>query len=171
MGTGKSNMLHEQLTRAGWNYNRATDCMVSRDRKQSITMKVIHDIGEPRFDVPMSDAELNLRNQIAASLAKIGNTPFLVEGGLVQFGNFDDRKNGTNQLPMHRPYSSYEKLAMRLNMPRGATFGFDWMNIYEGPNTVFVFIVQGEKAIILEDPVALFPSDKIVAQVRLMQEH
>jgi len=72
--------------------------------------------------------------------------------------------------PPKSPWTAYDRLRMRLNMEHDEEFGFDCINIYEGPNTVFVFIVTGEKAIILEDSKGIFPSDRIVAQVRLMQE-
>ena len=70
--------------------------------------------------------------------------------------------------PQTSPYAYLVRI--ECDMEHDEEFGFDCINIYEGPNTVFVFIVTGEKAIILEDSKGIFPSDRIVAQVRLMQE-
>jgi hypothetical protein len=65
-------------------------------------------------------------------------------------------------------WSAYDKLAMRLNTHEGEKIGgIEHLNIFEGPNYVFVFIVHGEKAIILEDDVALFPSDGLIGRFRL----
>lgn len=77
----------------------------------------------------------------------------------------DDRSR-----PPEKRWSLYVKLAMRLNLPEGETFGFDNLNICEAPNKVFVFIVMGDDAVILEDEPSMFPSDRLVAKIRLLQK-
>jgi hypothetical protein len=68
-------------------------------------------------------------------------------------------------------WTPYDKLKMRLNMEPAAKFGKDvHCNIFTGPNLVFVFVCKGDKALILEDDVNLFPSDSLVGQFRLFLE-
>ena len=68
-----------------------------------------------------------------------------------------------------KPWNNYDKLRMRLGLPEGDQFGCH-VNIYMGANSVYVFVASDDKALILEDPVGLFPSDSMVGQFRLWLE-
>jgi hypothetical protein len=49
----------------------------------------------------------------------------------------------------------------------------DYVHCYKHANNdskVFVFVVQGEQATIIEDDWDLFPSDKLITQLRLLQK-
>ena len=70
--------------------------------------------------------------------------------------------------PDSKKYSPYSKLKMRLDMGPKDELGFH-CNIVPGPNKIHIFVAKGDKALILEDDVFLFPSDKLVAQIRLWQ--
>ena len=67
-------------------------------------------------------------------------------------------------------WSPYDRLKARLNLPPSEDFGLDYCHIFESPNLVFVFVVNGNNAAVLEDDPGLFPSDKLIAQFRLFQE-
>lgn len=69
-----------------------------------------------------------------------------------------------------RPWSLYEKLAMRLGMNPGESFGLGAVYMVESPNLVHVFVVQGDNSIIFTDDKNLFPSDTMVAKFRLFSE-
>jgi len=71
----------------------------------------------------------------------------------------------------HFTWAPMEKLAMRLSKGPGE----EWSQgitvaIFTGPNTMFVFAAKGDKAIIFEDDVNLFPSDSLIGQFRLFAE-
>lgn len=74
---------------------------------------------------------------------------------------------GSRPITPPRRWTPYQKLAMRLGVQEGETFGVDYCHIFEGPNTTFVFVVKNDKALVLEDLPALFPSDHMVAQFQL----
>jgi hypothetical protein len=76
-------------------------------------------------------------------------------------------KDNIFQTDRTRPWSPYEKLAMRLNVPRGEEMPCDNCHIVSSPNKTFVFVVKGDKALILEDDPFLFPSDRLVGQFLL----
>jgi len=68
-----------------------------------------------------------------------------------------------------KQWTPYEKLKMRLNLTPGDTFGLDYCNIFESPNRTYVFVVKGDKALVLEDDPNLFPSDSLVGQFQLFR--
>ena len=85
---------------------------------------------------------------------------------IVRFGNIEPTSP-----PRRQGWSAYEKLAMRLNKHEGDEWGPGMdVHIFEGPNRTFVFVAAGDKALILEDSPALFPSDSMVAQFQLFRE-
>lgn len=61
-------------------------------------------------------------------------------------------------------------LAMRLRIKEGVLWGFDHIDTALGKEKVFVFVVQGDKPAVLEDDAALFPSDTLITQLRLIQK-
>ena len=71
--------------------------------------------------------------------------------------------------PAPKSWNMYDKLRMRLGLTQGDQFGCH-INIYTGANSVYVFVASDDKALILEDPVSLFPSDSMVGQFRLWLE-
>lgn len=80
---------------------------------------------------------------------------------------------------LSRPYSTNDiafpetrkaMLAMRLRIPEGARFPFDCLETHWGEEKVFIFVVQDDKPVILEDPAELFPSDTLITQLRLIQK-
>lgn len=68
--------------------------------------------------------------------------------------------------------SSYRKkmIGMRLRVPPGAMFPFDALETHYAGEKVFIFAVVDDKPVVLEDESALFPSDALVTQLRLIQK-
>ena len=66
------------------------------------------------------------------------------------------------------PRSRHHMLAMRLRITEGARMPFDDLHTSLGKEKVFVFIVQNDQAVTLEDDRNLFPSDTLVTQLRLI---
>lgn len=61
-------------------------------------------------------------------------------------------------------------LAMRLRIKEGELWGFDHIDTALGKDKVFVFILQGDSPAVLEDDAALFPSDTLITQLRLIRK-
>jgi hypothetical protein len=101
-------------------------------------------------------------------LAKQGDIISDNAGKLRVFDNGQWRE--VQSQPPIEAWSPYEMLKMRLHVKASETFGMDYCNIHEGPNVTFVFLVKGDKSIVLEDHTALFPSDALVAAFRLFQQ-
>lgn len=59
-------------------------------------------------------------------------------------------------------------LAMRLRIKEGEQFPFDHIDTALGKEKVFVFIMQNDQAVVLEDDPFLFPSDTLMTQLRLI---
>lgn len=68
--------------------------------------------------------------------------------------------------------SSYRKnmIGMRLRVPPGAMFPFDALETHYAGEKVFIFVAVDDKPVVLEDESALFPSDALVTQLRLIQK-
>jgi hypothetical protein len=68
-------------------------------------------------------------------------------------------------------YSPMEKLLMRLNVPRGDKYPFDFMNAVDNPNggNVVVFIIVNGKPLVLEDDRIIFPSDSLIGRLNLLR--
>lgn len=77
----------------------------------------------------------------------------------------------TSNEPLRPRYSHFEMLAMRLHIPKGAMIGLQHLQIYEGPNTIHVIMGHGDECEAVRDDKALFPSDTLIAKVRLFMEH
>lgn len=69
-------------------------------------------------------------------------------------------------------YASGRKrmIAMRLHIPEGETVPFDFLETHLYKETVFVYVSVDGKNVILEDDAALFPSDTLITQLRLIQK-
>jgi hypothetical protein len=62
-----------------------------------------------------------------------------------------------------------ERIATRLfDGNAAARLPFDMVKAWPTPTKVFIFVVQGEQATVLEDDKSLFPSDKLITQLRLI---
>jgi glutamate synthase domain-containing protein 1 len=60
-------------------------------------------------------------------------------------------------------------LGMRLRVKAAETFGFEYITAHQIDETkVVLFIVHNKQPVVLEDDGALFPSDQLVSQLRLM---
>lgn len=68
------------------------------------------------------------------------------------------------------PRQRKQMLAMRLRIKEGDLWGFDHIDTALGKEKVFVFILQDDKAAVLEDDLGLFPSDTLITQLRLIQK-
>jgi hypothetical protein len=62
----------------------------------------------------------------------------------------------------------HNMLAMRLHMPEGAKLPFPYMSTALTDDKVFVFLIVDRQAVTLSDERAIFPSDGLVAQIRLL---
>ena len=61
-------------------------------------------------------------------------------------------------------------IAMRLRVHEGMKMPFHHINTAWTGEKVFVFVVQKGEAVVLTDDSALFPSDTLITQLRLIQE-
>ena len=60
-------------------------------------------------------------------------------------------------------------ISMRLHLKSGDYFPLPHIDAYLGPNCAIVFVVtKDHKAVIIEDDSALFPSDTLITQLRLL---
>lgn len=59
-------------------------------------------------------------------------------------------------------------LAYRLRLDEGVMHPFEFINLHITDEKAFVFIVKKGEAVILEDDPSMFPSDKLVASLRLL---
>lgn len=59
-------------------------------------------------------------------------------------------------------------LGMRLHLREGEAMPFDSIHTSLGKEKVFVFVVQNDQAVTLEDERHMFPSDTLVTQLRLI---
>jgi hypothetical protein len=74
-----------------------------------------------------------------------------------------------DQITLGRKRSSYEKLAVRLDLSAGETFPFEHIHIVESSSEICVLIKHQDKIVLLRDDVNLFPSDTLIASIRLLQ--
>lgn len=58
-------------------------------------------------------------------------------------------------------------LAFRLK-GNSFVYSFEHISLHMSEKTTFIFIVKGGQAVILEDEVEMFPSDKLVAAIKLL---
>lgn len=72
--------------------------------------------------------------------------------------------------PLSSDLSRMRMIGMRMRLPEGGSFPFQHISTALGDEKVFVFIVQDNTAVIIEDDRYLFPSDTLVAQLRLIQK-
>jgi hypothetical protein len=63
---------------------------------------------------------------------------------------------------------NYTPVAM-IEMRLGGAHGFDHLTVYGAKEKTFVFIAHKGQGQILEDDPALFPSDKLITQLRLIK--
>lgn len=79
---------------------------------------------------------------------------------------------------MHRPNAHYDpgldfyganSLLMRLRL-RNISPAFDYLNVQYTKTKVFVFVIQNDEAVVLEDDHALYPSDALVAKLNLLRK-
>lgn len=61
-------------------------------------------------------------------------------------------------------------IAMRLRLDEGDRFPFQHLSTAKTDDKVFVFVVQNDQPVILEDESALFPSDTLTTQLRLLMK-
>lgn len=61
-----------------------------------------------------------------------------------------------------------QMLAMRLRISEGDKLPFDDIHTSLGKEKVFVFVVQNDQAVTLEDDPLMFPSDTLITQLRLI---
>lgn len=75
--------------------------------------------------------------------------------------------------PRHRPVEDQQTrllmISHRLNVAHGEQ-PFDHILTIKTANKVLVLIVQNEQATILEDEVGMFPSDGLIAKLRLLSK-
>lgn len=61
-------------------------------------------------------------------------------------------------------------LAMRLRLLEGETFPYQDLFTSLAGDKVFVFVVQDNQAVTLEDNATMFPSDQLITQLRLLDK-
>jgi hypothetical protein len=68
------------------------------------------------------------------------------------------------------PDNRKRMIGMRLWLPNGYSWSFDFLETHWHGEKVFVFVATGEQYVVLEDQAALFPSDTLITQLRLIQK-
>lgn len=61
-------------------------------------------------------------------------------------------------------------IAIRLRLDEGDIFPFEHLSSARTSDKVYVFVVQNETPVTLEDDIALFPSDTLITQLRLLMK-
>jgi hypothetical protein len=61
-----------------------------------------------------------------------------------------------------------QMIAMRLHIKEGHAMPFEFLRAHRTTDRVYVFIVDKEQAVTLEDDHGLFPSDALITKLRLM---
>lgn len=61
-----------------------------------------------------------------------------------------------------------QMLAMRLRFVPGERYPFEFINCHRNDTKAFVFVVKNGQAVTLEDDGNMFPSDELVAKLRLL---
>ncbi len=64
------------------------------------------------------------------------------------------------------PYTPNQMLEMRLRARLNEMF--EHVNVFKSKTGVHIFVVQGGEAVVLGDDPAMFPSDSLVSQLRLL---
>lgn len=64
----------------------------------------------------------------------------------------------------------FKLVAMRLRLRDGEKIPFQFFGTALGGDKVFVFVVQDNEAVTLEDSTVMFPSDQLITQLRLLQK-
>ena len=65
-------------------------------------------------------------------------------------------------------YALLSMIAMRLHISGELRLLFQGISVLEGSSKVFVFVLQHDKPAIIEDDSTLFPSDTLIAALRLL---
>lgn len=63
-----------------------------------------------------------------------------------------------------------EMIAMRLHLQEGMEYPFQHISTAAIADKVFVFVVQNDQSVTLEDDRAMFPSDVLITQLRLLMK-
>lgn len=81
----------------------------------------------------------------------------------------------THQIPYPQPIQSWNDtkrtlLYMRLELLEGGRIPFEFLEFMRGEDCVYVTVAKtrGDKPVVIEDDLGLFPSDTLVTQLRLM---
>jgi hypothetical protein len=61
-----------------------------------------------------------------------------------------------------------QMIGMRMRIPDGALMPFEFIKTHDTGEKVMVFLVTKGQAVTLEDNSDLFPSDKLITQLRLL---
>ena len=64
----------------------------------------------------------------------------------------------------------HRAIYMRLRIPEGGNHPFQYMSSAYAGDKVFVFVVQDNQAVTLEDDATMFPSDQLITQLRLLEK-
>ncbi len=78
----------------------------------------------------------------------------------------EEREAASMQSELYR----MKLLAMRLRIPEGNTLPYQDLFTSLAGDKVFVFVVQDGQAVTLEDTAAMFPSDQLITQLRLLDK-
>ena len=93
-----------------------------------------------------------------------GNAGVYVSDGTAARRIQSDPYSTTITSDLHR----MRMIMMRLRITEASTLPFQHISTGLGGDHVFVFIVKGGEPITLKDDVALFPSDTLITQLRLL---
>jgi hypothetical protein len=63
----------------------------------------------------------------------------------------------------------HRMLAMRMRWVDGNVLPLQHISIHVTEKVAFVFVVQNDKAVTLEDDPNMFPSDQLITQLRIIQ--
>jgi hypothetical protein len=106
---------------------------------------------------------------VPGALDDLGSPGEIVKSGVVQ--HITVPENLATSWPPAKQWTLYDKLKMRLNLQADATFGFDFLHIFNSGRKIFVFIVHAdEAAYIEEDEPTMFPTDTFMARYYLVHE-
>lgn len=121
-------------------------------------------------------------NMLGARIAGVWNEKSPVQKALDDFADQYGRLAGicSHQVYMGNTYQTNMTVddeifrsavvRMRLRVREGAGMPFEFFGSHATSETVYVFIVQNGKPVMLEDDPNLFPSDNLITQLNLLRK-
>lgn len=118
------------------------------------------------FKLPSVASILGPNTGLARTTSGIDIDSYKMAQTLEQLSKYRESQNNSLKSENYRN----KMIAMRLRVPEGNTMPYQDLFTSLAGDKVFVFVVQDNQAVTLEDDAALFPSDTLITQLRLLDK-